>query len=38
MIAKMKYEPEESWADFYAKLTEALSKSFSEIDLGGDRA
>lgn len=38
MIAKMKYQPEESWSDFYANLNETLSREFSEIGIGGDIA
>ena len=35
-IAKMKYEPEENWADFYAGINNDLTEEFQEITKGGD--
>ncbi len=35
-IAKMKYEPEENWAEYFKGITNDLINEFNEITVGGD--
>lgn len=35
-IAKMKYEPEENWNEFFTSLTDGLSEEFARLTKGGE--